>query len=137
MNVKILNYSEDKAEIDKIKQRSNTDLSKIEDKVKQILKNVRKEGNKALLDLTLKFDNVKLNEKDLIIRRDEFKRGYSKLSEREISAIKTAGANIRKFAELQMPKPFLTEISSGINCGVLIKPIEKVGCYILIAIDFL
>ncbi|MBT4351337.1 histidinol dehydrogenase, partial [archaeon] len=28
------------------------------------------------------------------------------------------------------PKPFLEEIAPGVKCGTLIKPIEKVGCYI-------
>ena len=130
MKVRILDYNKDKEELSKVNQRSNYDLTEIEEKVRQIINNVKINGNKALIEYSEKFDNIKLKKNDLIVSKDDIKEAYKKVSENQITAIKKALSNIKKFAETQKLKPFLTEISKGVNCGVLIKPIEKVGCYI-------
>jgi histidinol dehydrogenase len=130
MNVRILKFNDDKFEIEKVKSRSNTDLSKIEDDVKVIIKNVKEKGNCALIDYAKKFDNVELLEQNLIVSGIEIIDAYKQLTQNEINSIKKALVNIKKFAEQQMPKPFLMEISPGVKNGVLIKPIDRVGCYI-------
>lgn len=130
MNIRILNYNEDKIEINKIKQRSSVNLLEIEDLVKQVIKKVKDNGNQALIEYANKFDRVKLEEKDLIVSKKEIKEAYNKLSKKEITAIKTALSNIKKFAVLQKPKSFLKEVLPGVKEGILIKPIENVGCYI-------
>jgi histidinol dehydrogenase len=130
MIVNILDIEKNKLQIEKIKQRSNIDLGRVEESVREILNNVKNRGNKALIEYANKFDNVNLNEQDLVVSKEQIKNAYSKLNQNQIVAIKFALSNIKKFAELQMPRSFLNELSPGIKCGTLIRPIDSVGCYI-------
>jgi len=130
MKVRILKLEEERDQIARIKNRSSGNILDVENSVKAIIDNVKNNGNRALIELTEKFDDVLLCEKKIIVKQNEIKQAYSKLSFSEILAIKNAAKNIKNYARFQKPKQWFKETSTGIKIGVIIKPIEKIGCYI-------
>lgn len=94
--------------------------------VKEIIANVRQNGDKALLEYAAKFDGAKLD--SLLVSEDEYK-AIESLSKDEKQAILTAIDNIRHYHNISCPKSFEFE-RNGAKLGKLYRPIEKVGLYI-------
>lgn len=94
--------------------------------IKEIIANVRQNGDKALLEYAAKFDSAKLD--SLLVSEDEYK-AIESLSNDEKQAILTAIDNIRHYHNISCPKSFEFE-RNGAKLGKLYRPIEKVGLYI-------
>ena len=85
-------------------------------------------GDAALIELTEKFDKVRLTE--LTLPKSAFEAAKNRLSDDFKTALKNAYDNIYRFHEAQQPKPIQVETQQGVMCEVLTRPIEKVGLYI-------
>jgi len=96
--------------------------------VEPIVFDVKENGDKALIELTKKFDKVDITE--FKVSDKEIKEAYSKINEETIAAIKESASNVRVYSELQMPKPWTKEVKPGIEVGQKVIPLEKVGCYV-------
>jgi histidinol dehydrogenase len=97
--------------------------------VKEILQDVKNNGDKAVLKYTEKFD--KQNLKSLELSKEQINAAYEKVDEKTLSLLKKAAENIRFFAEKQFEqlKNFETEKNSMI-LGQKVIPLERVGCYV-------
>ncbi len=125
MNI-IINPS--KSKWDSLTQRPYTENNSVVDSVKEIFKNVQKNGDKSLIDYTLKFDNVKVDKlkvSENLINDSEFK-----ISSNLKKAIDLAYNNIYKFHSSQLQKKNIIEVQKGINCWQEKRPINNVGLYI-------
>jgi len=125
MNI-IINPS--KSKWDSLTQRPYTENNSVVDLVKEIFKNVQKNGDKSLIDYTLKFDNVKIDKlkvSENLINDSEFK-----ISSNLKKAIDLAYNNIYKFHSSQLQKKNIIEVQKGINCWQEKRPINNVGLYI-------
>jgi len=112
-------------------KRAELDISKIEKMVNQILDEIKKRGDKALIHYIEKFDGAKLNPEQLRVKEEEFKRAEEKLSNEFKEAIKKNIENVRKFHLTQMPSPMkLFPISLGVYAGEKVEPITSVGLYV-------
>ena len=101
----------------------------VTDIVSGIIEQVRKDGDKALLELTEKFDKVKL--KAVQVSRDEIDDAYDKVDPVLVEELENAAYNIQRFHEMQLPDDlWLREVEPGITLGVKSTPLERVGCYI-------
>lgn len=97
--------------------------------VKQILNEVKKDGDKSVLKYNKKFDNNK--NKKFQISKKQIKEAYKKIDTGTISALKFAAKNIEFFAKKQMKQLKDFEIKTNFGTiGQKIIPIEKVGCYV-------
>lgn len=94
--------------------------------VKEIIANVRQNGDKALLEYAARFDGASLD--SLVVSTDEYN-AIESLSNDEKQAILTAIDNIRHYHTVSCPKPFEFE-RNGAKLGKLYRPIERVGLYI-------
>jgi histidinol dehydrogenase len=97
--------------------------------VKEILQEVKMNGDKAVLKYTERFDKQKL--KNIELSKEQIKSAYEKVDEKILSLLKKAADNIRFFAEKQVKqfKNFKTEKNSMI-LGQKVIPLERVGCYV-------
>lgn len=96
--------------------------------VTPIVDKVKTEGDKALLELTAKFDRVELKSPVL---NAPFDKSMMQISDKVKKAIDISFENIRIFHEAQNQKDILTvETSPGVYCSRFARPIERVGCYI-------
>lgn len=102
--------------------------SGVESMVSEIIDNIRKNGDKALLDYSEKFDKVRPD--PLEVTKDEIEAGYAAESSDFISTLEKAYANIYKFHSHQTHNNFTINDGDGIILGQKYTPIEKVGIYV-------
>ena len=97
-------------------------------KVQPIVEEVRLKGDAALLDLTAKFDKVKLQSPVLL---PPYPPELMPLSDDVRDAINKAYSNIHKFHEAQADGDTLVvETMPGVVCSRFARPIARVGLYI-------
>ncbi|MCB9383473.1 MAG: histidinol dehydrogenase [Bryobacterales bacterium] len=93
-----------------------------------ILDAVRKRGDAALLEYAKKFD--RLEGSTVRVDSQRLETAAAGLSPKFREAVALASAQIREFAELQAPKPWMRETSEGIRLGQIVRPLESVAAYI-------
>ncbi|MDZ7897196.1 MAG: histidinol dehydrogenase [Arcicella sp.] len=125
--MKIIKYPS-KLDYKAILTRPTQDISVIEERVLPILKKVKSEGDSALREFALKFDNVFLD--SLSVNPDDIKNAGSLLTEDLKTAIQQAYSNIYKFHEAQKSIPEKIETMSGVICWRKSVGIDKVGVYV-------
>ncbi len=96
--------------------------------VGEIIAQVRKNGDKALLQYAKQFDKADL--KALSVSPQEIKTAYSKVAEEVVQALKTAKKNIEQFHQWQKPKSWQKKNKDGGIVGNRYLPLERVGIYI-------
>lgn len=94
--------------------------------VKEIIAQVKADGDSALYAYAEKFDKVKLS--DLVVSADEYQATES-LDSKYKQAIIDAAANIRHYHEVSCPRGFEYQ-RDGARLGKMYRPIEHVGLYI-------
>jgi len=122
--------SGNKAKVKKVKERSANAVDDAIERVKKIVMDVKKVGDEAVISYTKKFDNVSLTKNDIPVSRKEVKEAYKNVNPKIISSLKTAAANISKYAECQLPSEWKKEINKGILVGQIVRPLDSVGCYV-------
>ncbi|ORZ20382.1 histidinol dehydrogenase-domain-containing protein [Absidia repens] len=104
------------------------DSTEITNRVTPIMKDVRERGDKALIDLTKKFDRVELTTPTV---KAPFPPELMQLDPKTKAAIDQAYANIYKFHDAQMDRETLVvETMPGVVCSRFARPIERVGLYV-------
>ena len=81
--------------IDEVLNRSQFDLEEVNQKVKEVLENIKKNGDKALFEYTEKFDGVKLEA--LKVTEEEINEAYASVDKELLEALQEAHDNIKKF----------------------------------------
>jgi histidinol dehydrogenase len=94
--------------------------------VRPILDAVRKRGDRALMEYARQFDG--LDRKSVRVPERELK--AAAVSEEFRAAVQTASANIRAYAERQMPKEWTAQIRPGVRLGQVVRPLDTVAAYI-------
>ncbi|OGN56556.1 MAG: histidinol dehydrogenase [Chlamydiae bacterium RIFCSPHIGHO2_12_FULL_44_59] len=119
--------STDQAALEMLKERK-IDFSAIVEAMQPIVREVKKEGDAAIKRWTKQFDKREC----LSIAVLEERRQAAKLqvSPTLKEALTIAKENIMKFHWNQLPKEWWVEILPGIQAGQLVRPLERVGCYI-------
>jgi histidinol dehydrogenase len=93
-----------------------------------IIKVVRKGGDRALREITAKFDRIELA--SLKVSAAEFAAAEKAISPADRAALKTAYNNLRKFHLAQRTAPVRVETMPGIVCEKVTRAIERVGLYV-------
>lgn len=96
--------------------------------VQNILDQVKKKGDEALKQFTLKFDRVELQ--SFSISQEEILAAELKIASELKEAIKIAKSNIEAFHSAQLSQTVIAETMPGVTCWQQSKPIEKIGIYI-------
>lgn len=97
--------------------------------VADIINRVVEDGDKALRELSLKFDKVEIG--DLRLSDAEIEDAASKVDPKVAAAIECAARNIEKFHSAQlMEHPVDVEVTPGVRCVQRQVPVNTVGLYI-------
>jgi histidinol dehydrogenase len=96
----------------------------------QIVSDVRKRGETALLAWTRNFDDPTIQTKDIWISQKQIRAAEGHVSRDFLRAIRHAARNIRRVAEQQLPRPWSLEVEPGVRIQQRVFPIESIGCYI-------
>lgn len=117
--------------IKKAKPRTNVDNQQLIDNVSAMIKNVRQNGDKALLEYNARFDQNQRPQ--LRISRTEIEAAYKQVSKQELADMRTAAGHIKAFAEAQ--KASMHELQNfqtkpGVYLGHRIIPVDSCCCYV-------
>lgn len=111
-------------------KRGKADLSDAFITIRKIIDDVKKDGDKALVKCTEKFDKIKLDQEKIRITENEIKQSYDKLERKQIKALKKASENIKKFHTKQLRTQWSIQIKKGITAGQIIRPLDSIGIYV-------
>ncbi|MEI0491024.1 histidinol dehydrogenase [Brachyspira intermedia] len=125
--IKVINYKECKS-LDDILLRSQFSHDDVNEKVKAILEDVKKNGDNALKKYSKMFDNAEIE--TLEVTEKEIEEAYNRVDDKFKETLKLAYNNIEKFHKKQLRNSYITNEEDGIVMGQIINPIEKVGVYI-------
>ena len=100
----------------------------VEAVVAEIIADVRKNGDRALLAYCEKFDKCKLD--TLQVSQTEIEEAFASVSPEFIEILKKAAANIRKFHEKQVRNSFILTDTPGVVIGQKVTPVDKAGLYV-------
>ncbi len=109
-------------------ERPLFDVSGLHQKVQEILTTVKKSGDRALREYTLKFDGIAPEE--IRVSPEEIALAEEKLDASLKSAMHLAALNIETFHAQQKPELMEITTAPGVTCWQKALPIEKVGLYI-------
>jgi histidinol dehydrogenase len=104
--------------------------SAVSNTVKRIIRDVRRNGDRALRKYTARYDRVRLT--GLRVVPEEIRRCRRACPAGLRSSLESAGENIRRFARRQFKayRDFEFQIRPGVFCGQRIVPIERIGVYV-------
>ena len=110
--------------------RNPGSYTEYENIVNDIIDNVRKNGDKAVFEYTLKFDKSELNASSIRVTEDEIKEAYKELDPKFVEVMKKSAENIRVFHEKQKRNSWIDTREDGSILGQRILPIEISGVYV-------
>lgn len=129
--IPIIDYDELKTNdlFKSILSRELTFDSGIEDSVRSIVDDVRKRGDRAVIEYTSKFDGVDL---DALapVPQEELEALHAKVDGTFLSALREAIHNVREFHTLQLRGSIDMEGQDGVRLSLRFSPIENVGLYV-------
>ena len=102
----------------------------VEAVVRDIIARVRAEGDKALIDYTLKFDKAELGALGIAGSKSDIAKAYEAADPATIEALKFARDRIRSHHERQKPKDDRYTDAAGVELGSRWTAIEAVGLYV-------
>ncbi|HEX9136999.1 MAG TPA: histidinol dehydrogenase [Nitrospirota bacterium] len=117
-------------ELKRIINRGETATEEVAAVVREVVEQVRKQGDPAVLEYTEKFDRTILTLKDVRVSLDEIKEAYSKVDAKKVEALKLAAKNIRAFHEKQKSSSWVSQEADGVILGQLARPIRSAGVYV-------
>ncbi|MBO5755654.1 MAG: histidinol dehydrogenase [Clostridia bacterium] len=123
--IKILKYEE--VSYEEIFSR-NDPTANVTDIVKDIIADVRANGDRALFAYCERFDGARLS--SLEVSDAEIEEAVSLVEPKFLEILKEAAENIRRFHSAQKRNSFIINEKDGVIVGQKVIPIEKVGLYV-------
>lgn len=111
-------------------KRSPNNYSQYENTVNEIIESVRKNGDRAIFDYTLKFDKYALSEDNIKVTREEIEEAYTMLDAGLVEVIRKSAENIRAFHTKQLRNSWFDAKEDGTILGMKITPIARAGVYV-------
>jgi len=104
------------------------DLAAVMPLAKEIITEVQRRGDAALLDYTETFDRVTL--KEIEVKPDELEAAKEHVDDEMVRCIEEAATAIRNFHYRQKKRAWLEEFNEGLFLGEMYVPFDVVGAYV-------
>ncbi|MEE9293694.1 MAG: histidinol dehydrogenase [Phycisphaerae bacterium] len=130
--VNVANLSDlDEARLGKLLSRRMDDAPEVVALCRTIVEDVRRDGDRAVLAMTARFDGVELTADRLRVSADEFDRAEKDVPADMKDAVKRVVRNIRTFHAPQLRRgDRWLEVERGVWCGERLTPIDAVCLYV-------
>jgi len=129
MKIVLTNSESAEAIIQSLEARGAVNTAKVDATVREILAAVLERGDAGLREYAGRFDGL-TESSPLQVSRDEMQAAWDATSEELKAAMRLAQANIRAFAEKQMPRAWSFRAQPGMEVGQIVRAIGAVGCYV-------
>ena len=128
LNLIEINESNKQKLINDLQERISEADEKVSKSVAEILGKVKAEGDKGLIELTEKFDKVKIEA--LEVSEEDLDECFNKVEEDFINALKEAKENIEEYHRKQKANGYILTKEDGVYLGQRVIPLERVGVYV-------
>lgn len=128
-----LNYTDHdfSQQLDQLLAWENVSDDKVQASVKEIIANVRRSGDVALLDYSCRFDRLSVSSmKELTLTEKQLQKAFSTIPEDQRNALETAAARIRRYHERQVQDSWSFKEPDGTMLGQKVQPMDRVGLYV-------
>lgn len=98
--------------------------------VRQIVGDVRRDGDKAVIHYTKLIDRVELTPENLLVSEAEFKAAEQAADPAVVASLRKAAENVRRYHQEQKPNSWMTYRDQGSILGQSIIPLDRVGIYV-------
>jgi histidinol dehydrogenase len=105
-----------------------TSFTALEPRVRSIIGNVRRDGDRFLRRYAQRWDGLTKNQ-PLQVSDEEIAAAWNMLPSAVRKSLREAAHNIRRFSQWQKPRSW-TRTQRGISLGQLAIPLDSVGCYV-------
>jgi histidinol dehydrogenase len=122
--------STDKAALARLERARQANLADAERVAGKILADVRRQGDRALVRYARELDGVELRKIGFEVSRNEIQAAYREVPRGFVAAVRAAARNIRATARRQLPKAWQTSNVAGVRVGQILRPLERVACYV-------
>jgi len=112
-----------------LEQRGGAALDAVLPAVQRIVRDVRKQGDRALLRYAKKLDGLE-SAATVRVTTEEMASAWDTISPDIRAALTTATEQIRSFAVSQLPASWSESPIEGLTTGQLVRPLGSVGCYV-------
>ena len=123
--IRILKYGDVANEEIFARAQNTTDVSAV---VRDILADVRENGDAALYNYCKKFDGAELSQ--LLVTKEEIDEAIRTVDPHFMEVLEKAAANIRKFHSRQVRNSFIINDTPGVVIGQKVIPVDRAGLYV-------
>jgi len=102
----------------------------VKEQVAEILAEVRRRGDEAVLDYTERFDKAELAPEQLRVDARELEAAVGVLEPAVLEGLRTAIANVRAVAKAQLREPISVDLPQGQSVEVREVPVSRAGIYV-------
>ncbi len=111
-------------------KRDPNNYSGYEDRVREIVENVKNRRDEALFEYTEKFDGVELTADKIRVTEEEISEALSLVEPSLLSVMKKSMKNIREYHEKQKQYSWFDSRPDGVILGQKVTPLASVGVYV-------
>lgn len=126
--IPILNWAEPRTRA-RILQKGFTEDA-LWSKVEEIVKDVKRRGDKALLEYTEAFDGCSLKTEEIRVKPEEIEEAYKVVDNSFLAVLRQAKEGILSYHRLQKQKDWFAQDERGSLVGQVYRPLERVGIYV-------
>ncbi|MDI6775653.1 MAG: histidinol dehydrogenase [Syntrophales bacterium] len=98
--------------------------------VKEIVEDVARRGDQALFEYTEKFDRQTINAGTVMVSSGEREDAIRQVEKEDLEVLKLAAGRIERFHEKQGTQGYFCSDEEGIELGLRILPLERIGIYV-------
>ncbi len=98
--------------------------------VTRIIEDVRKNGDRALVEYTNRFDSPGITAKSIAVTEKEINDAAKKVDRSFIRSLNRAAKQIEQFHKLQLEKSWINTDRNGTILGQLVNPVDAAGIYV-------
>lgn len=111
-------------------QRSPNQYKEYEDKVAEIIADVKQRRDAALFDYTKRFDKAEINADTIAVTKEEIEEAYEVIDKEVLAVIRKAVVNIEDYHTKQKQYSWFDSKPNGVILGQKVSAIGAVGVYV-------
>ena len=116
--------------LENLLKRSPGNYGQYQDTVQEIVNRVKTEGDKALFELTAKFDWDGISKENVKVTEGEVQEAYDTIDPALIETIRKSLKNIRDYHEKQKQYSWFDTTPEGTMLGQKVTPLASAGVYV-------
>ncbi|HKM36128.1 MAG TPA: histidinol dehydrogenase [Thiopseudomonas sp.] len=119
------------SQLDQLLSWESVSDASINQRVLDIIDNVRTRGDAALIDYTRQFDGLDVAQmSDLILNRERLELALTRITPEQRAALETAARRVREYHERQVQDSWQYQEADGTVLGQKVTPLDRAGLYV-------